>query len=110
MNVSSKTANALVSASAVWLGIYGLVLRPSKGGTDKYRYLGAVALVYVFMALLADISPEVAGPFAVLLAVAVAVQYSRERRGTTASSGTVKQAATGASGAAAQTFQALPHF
>lgn len=83
--MSPKTANALVSGSAVWLGIYGVVLRPSSGGVDRFRYLGAVALVYVFMALLADVAPEVAGPFALLLAIAVAVQYSRQRKGATSS-------------------------
>lgn len=78
--MSPKTANALVSGSALWLGLYGLVLRPSKGGSDRYRYLGAVALVYVFMALLADVSPEVAGPFALLLALAVFAQYLKQRQ------------------------------
>lgn len=77
--MSEKTAKALVTAAAAGIGIYGLVLRPSAGGVDKYRYLGAVALVFVFLSLLADISPEVAGPLALLLALAVYARYLAQR-------------------------------
>lgn len=106
--MSPKTANALVTGSAAWLGLYGLVLRPNSGGADRYRYLGAVALVYVFMALLADVSPEVAGPFAILLALAVAVRYAQERRGPTAAQ--AGAAGTGAAATAGSALTALPHF
>lgn len=44
--------------------------------TDPFRYAWAAGVITLGLSLLADISPEIAGPFAILLVLAV---YAKNR-------------------------------
>jgi hypothetical protein len=92
--VSEKSAKTLVLVAAGLLAFYALQLRQRLGvaaqagsAESKARYLVQVALLTLGLTVLADISPEVAGPFAVLVVVFVYGRYLDQVRSSHLSAG-----------------------
>ena len=70
--MSSSSAKTLVLVTAGLLFAAIAVKRNSIA--DPYRYAWAAGVITIFLSILADIAPEIAGPFAVLLLFAVYVK------------------------------------
>lgn len=69
--MTSDQAGKLVVASMVVSGVTITLAEVVKEGTPKPRIYIAGAVVYLFLAFLADFSPKVAGPLAILIMVAI---------------------------------------
>jgi hypothetical protein len=92
--VSEKTAKTTVIVASLALVFYGLKLRPRLGvasgagsAEGKATYLVQVSLMFLGLTVLADISPEVAGPFAILVVVYVYGRYLDQVRSSHLSAG-----------------------
>jgi len=70
---SPNTANARKSALVMGLFLFAYVLAtPDKGGS-KFRRVYSTAVVFLFLALLADFAPQVAGPMSVLIVLGLII-------------------------------------
>jgi hypothetical protein len=70
--MSPQTAKVLVLGSTG--AMFALVLLDSSSTDSRIRRLWPLAVVSVGLALVADVAPEIAGPFAVLVLLAVAAR------------------------------------
>ena len=108
--MSEKTAKGIVVIVAVLVGLYGLLLRPTTSNDDRFRYVGTVGVVFVGLSLLVDISPEVAGPLALLIGLAVYARYLEQKRGGSLTPAQSKTATAKAQQAGTSAFGSVPSF
>lgn len=63
----------IVTAAVVGYDLTRGELRGAAAAGEAFRTIWAVSLLFLLLAILADISPELAGPFAGLIALAVLI-------------------------------------
>lgn len=71
------------------MAVYVLIRGSKDPGADTFRSLWAIGLLTLGLAVAADFVPQVAGPFAILVGVAMAVRNSGEIGQVLGSSGRV---------------------
>lgn len=82
--MSSQQASRIVFLAGSIEAVY-VLLRANKGGTRSFKSLWAIGVLTLGLAVAADFVPEVAGPFALLVLVAM-IARNRGEIGTVISS------------------------
>lgn len=75
--MSSEQASRLVIASLVVVSLTAVFGQVGTGKTPKPRLFIAGGVVYLILGLLSDFAPGIAGPMAVLIAIAVVLNQGQ---------------------------------
>ena len=101
--MSERTGRALVTGSM--LAVAAILVARRNEVADPFRNAFALAVLWLGLSLLADISPEVAGPFAILVAF---YAWNELGSGHGLLPGQAAKAKAGAQAAGAKAFTSIP--